>query len=140
HQVNWIQFLAALVMLEGAEHDIRDFVAGVGPDVDDLVVTLAVRDDALAILLLDGFDRLVSVLQFGLFFLRNDHVGNSDGNSGLGRFRESEFLQTIKSLDRAVLSGDLVATPDNVAELLLPGGFVKKSELNRPDGVEDDPA
>ena len=140
HQEDRVQFLAALVVFESAEHDVRDFVTGVGPDVDDLVVTLAIRDDALAILLLDGLDRLVSVLQLGLFFLRNDHVGNSDGNSRLGRFRESEFLQAIERFDRAVLSGDLIATPDDVAELLLARGLVEESELHRPDGVEDDTA
>src|SRR5207248_9343517 len=50
HQEDRIQFLSTLVVFESAEHDVRDFVAGVGPDVDDLVVTLAIRDDALAIL------------------------------------------------------------------------------------------
>ena len=58
HQEDGVQFLAAFVMLQGPEHDVRDFVAGVGPDVDDLVVALAVGDDALAILLLDLLDRL----------------------------------------------------------------------------------
>ena len=53
HQEDRIQFLATLVVFEGAEHDVRDFVTGVRPDVDDLVVTLAVGDDAVAILLLD---------------------------------------------------------------------------------------
>ena len=137
HQEDRVQFLATLVVFEGPEHDVRDFVAGVGPDIDDLVVALAVRDDALAILLLDRLDLLVSVLQFGLFFLRNDHVRNSDGNSGLGRFGEAEFLQAIERLDRALLSGHLIATPDNVAELFLAGGFVEESELLRPDLVED---
>ena len=53
HQEDRIQFLAALVVFEGAEHDVRNFVTGVRPDVDDLVVAFAVRDDAFAILLLD---------------------------------------------------------------------------------------
>ena len=53
HQVNRVQFLAALVMLESAEHDVGNLVTRVRPDVDDLVVTLAIGDDALAILLLD---------------------------------------------------------------------------------------
>ena len=63
HQEDGVQFLAALVVLEGAEHDVRDLVAGVRPDVDDLVVALAVGDDALAILLLDRLDLLVGVLR-----------------------------------------------------------------------------
>ena len=46
HDEHGIEFLAALVVLEGAEHDVGDFFAGVGPDVDDLVVALAVGDDA----------------------------------------------------------------------------------------------
>ena len=53
HQENRIQFLAALVVFQSAEHDVGNLVTGVRPDVDDLVVALAVRDDALAILLLD---------------------------------------------------------------------------------------
>src|SRR5439155_23826483 len=109
-------------------------------DVDDLVVTLAVRDDALAVLLFDRLDRLVSVLQLGLFLLRNDHVGNPDRNSRLGRFREPEFLQLVERLDRAVLSGDLIAMPYNVGELLFARGLVEESELLRPDCVEDDAA
>ena len=56
----------ALVVFEGAEHDVGDLVAGVRPDVDDLVVALAVGDDALAILLLDLVDLLVGVLELDL--------------------------------------------------------------------------
>ena len=127
HQEDGVQFLATLVVFESAEHDVRDFVAGVRPDIDDLVVALAVRDDALAILLLDGLDLLVGILQLGLFFLRNDHVGNSDGNSRLGRFRESEFLQAIERLDRPLLPSHLVTTPDNIAKLFLARWLIEKA-------------
>ena len=63
HQVDRIQFLAALVVFEGPEHDVGDLVAGMRPDIDDLVVALAVGDDAFAILLLDLPDLLVRVLE-----------------------------------------------------------------------------
>ena len=129
HEEDRVQFLAALVMLEGAEHDVGDFVAGVGPDVDDLVVALAIGDDAFAVLLLDLLDLLVGVRELELFLLRNDHVGDADGDAGLGRFREAEFLQAIERLDRALLAGHLIATPDNVAELLLAGGFVEETRV-----------
>ena len=102
-------------MFKGAEHDVGNFVTGVSPNIDDLVIALAVRDDALAILLFDGLDRFVSVLQLGFLFLRNDHVGNSDGDSGLGRFREAKFFQPIEGFDGALLSSHLVTAPDNVA-------------------------
>ena len=52
--------------------------------------------------------------------------------------REAEFFQTIERLDRALLSGHLIAAPDDVAELLLARGFVEEAEFLRPDLVEDD--
>ncbi len=138
HQEDRVQFLASLVMLEGAEHDVGDFVARVSPDIDDLVVALAIGDDAFAILLLDVLDLLVGVRELQLFLLRNDHVGDPDRDAGLGRFAEPEFLQLVERLDGAVLAGDLIAAPDNVAELLLASGFVEEAETIGPDLVEDD--
>ncbi len=64
HQINRVQFLAALVVFEGAEHDVGDLFAGMRPDIDDLVVAFAVGDDAVAILLLDHGDLLVGALEF----------------------------------------------------------------------------
>jgi hypothetical protein len=61
-------------VFEGTEHDVRDFVASVRPDVDDLVVALAIRDNAFAILLLDGLDLLIRILQFRFFRLRNNRL------------------------------------------------------------------
>ncbi len=138
HEVDRIQFLATFVMLKGAEHDVGNLVARVCPDVDDLVVALAIRDDAFAILLLDLFDLPVGVLQLGRFFFRNNHVRNSDGDTGLGRVGESEFLQQIECLDRFLRTSHLVATPDDVAELFLARGFVEEAETLGPDLVEDD--
>ena len=140
HQEDRVQFLAALVVLEGAEHDVGNLVASVGPDVDDLVVALAIGDDAFAILLLDQLDLLVGVRELELFLLRNDHVGDTDRDAGLGRFREAEFLQPIERLDRALLAGHLIAAPDDVAELLLARGLVEEAESVGPDLVEDDAA
>ncbi len=88
-----LQLLAALVVLEGAEHDVGDFVAGVGPDVDDLVVALAVGDDAVAVLLLDLGDLLVGVVELDLLLLRDDHVGDADGDARVHGPVEAEFLQ-----------------------------------------------
>ena len=68
HHEDRVQLPCGLVVLEGAEHDVGDFVAGVGPDVDDLVVALAVGDDAVAVLLLDLLDLLVGVRRARLCF------------------------------------------------------------------------
>ena len=76
-------------MFEGAEHHAGNFISGVRPDVDDLVVALAVGDDPLAILLLYLPNLLVGIFQLGLLLFRNDHVRNSNGNAGLGCFGET---------------------------------------------------
>ena len=127
-------------MLEGAEHDIRNFVTGMRPDVDNFVVTLAIRDDALAILLLDGPDLFVGILELDLFFFRNDHVRNSNRNTGLGRFAEPEFLEFIKRLNRSLLAGHVVTTPDDIAQLFLARGPIEKADVLRPNLIEDDAA
>src|SRR5207247_6375500 len=77
HQINRIQFLATLVVLKGAEHDVGDLVSGVRPDVDDLVVTLPVGDDALAILLFNLADLLVCIFQLRLLLDRKSTRLNS---------------------------------------------------------------
>ena len=42
--------------------------------------------------------------------------------------RKAEFLQAIERLDRALLAGDLIATPDNIAELLFACSLVEEAE------------
>src|SRR5205814_2399833 len=56
HHVDRVELAALLAALELAEHLLRDELGDVGPDVDDLVVALAVGDDAVLILLLDLVD------------------------------------------------------------------------------------
>src|SRR5213076_396674 len=41
HQGNGIVLLLALVVLEGAQHDVGNLVGAMGPDINDLVVALA---------------------------------------------------------------------------------------------------
>ena len=41
HQRDRVVFLLALVVLEGAQHDVRDLVGAMRPDIDDLVVAFA---------------------------------------------------------------------------------------------------
>ena len=127
-------------MFEGAKHYAGNFIAGVGPDVDNLIVTLAIGDNAFAVLLLNLPDLLVSIFEFGLFLFRNDHVRNPNRDAGLGRFRKTEFLQFIQRRDRFGRASNLVTTPDNIAKLFLARCLVEKSQLFRPNLVEDDTA
>src|SRR5436190_1834449 len=47
HDVDRIHLVLAVVVFQLGEDLLRDLVRGAGPDVDDLVVALAVGDDAL---------------------------------------------------------------------------------------------
>ena len=102
-------------MFEGTEHHAGNFVSGVRPDVDDLVVTLAISNDAFAILLLDLPDLLVSIFKLRFLLFRNDHVRNSDRNAGFGCFGKTELLQFVQGCDCFSRSRDLITTPDDVA-------------------------
>ena len=110
------------------------------PDVNDLVVTLAIGDDAFAILLLNLADLPVGIFQLGLFLLRNDHVRDSNRNASLGRFGKTELFQLVQRRDGFGRSRDLITAPNNVAQLLLARCLVEKSQLLRPNLIEDDPA
>ena len=72
-----------------------------------------------------------------LFLLRNDHVIDADGNTGLGRFAEAELLEPVERDDRLFVTADLVAVPDQVTELLLAHGLVGEAHFLGPDFAED---
>ncbi len=127
-------------MFEGAEHDVRDFLAGVRPDVDDLVVTLAVGDDAVAILFLDDGDFLVSALELDVLLLRNDHVDDADGNARLHRPEEAELLELVEGIHGRLMTRSLISAEDHVGDLLLAASLVEEAHALRPDLVEDDAA
>src|SRR6185503_8044320 len=65
HQADGVVFSLALVLVKRAEHDARNLVGTVRPDIDDLVVALAAGDDAAAMLLLDFADLLLRVFDLG---------------------------------------------------------------------------
>src|SRR5437667_12755453 len=106
------------------------------PDVDDLVVTLAVGDDAFAVLLLNLTDLFVGIFQLGLFLFWNDHIRNSNRNAGLGRLRKTEFFQLVQRRNCFCWSCDLVTTPDDVAQLFFRCRLVEESKLLGPNLVK----
>src|SRR6516225_4993992 len=66
HEKYRVQFFAPVVVLQRAEHQVRNFFTRMGPDIDDLIVAFAVGDDAAAILFLDQRDLFVSLLELCL--------------------------------------------------------------------------
>src|SRR6185503_15311321 len=140
HEADGVVFPLALVLVEGLEHDAGDLVGAMGPDVDDLVVTLAAGDDATAVLLLDFRDLFLGVLDLLVLLLRNDHVIDADGDARTGGFAEAGFLELVEGPNRLLVAADLVAAPDEIAELGLADHLVREAEFRRPNLGEDDPA
>ena len=132
HDVDGVDLGLALVGLELGEDLLGDAVGGVGPDVDDLVVALAVGDDALVELGLDLGDLAARVDDDLLLRLRDDHVVDPDRDAGLEGGREAELLELVEHLDRDDVAGGLVGVEDQVAELGLRDREV--DEADRPAG------
>src|SRR6516164_791371 len=132
-----IVFLAILIFLDLAEHHVGDLITGVRPDIDYFVVPFSVRDDAAAILLVHLFDLLVRILQLGFFPFGNDHVLDTNRDTSSSRFLKSELFQFIESLNRNCGAGDLIAAPNDVAQLFLARWFVEKTKFFRPNLIKN---
>ena len=115
HDVDRVDLGLALVGLELGEDLLGDAVRGVGPDVDHLVVALAVGDDALVELGLDLGDLAAGVGDDLLLRLRDDHVVDPDRDAGLEGGREAELLQEVEHLDGDDVARALVGVQDQVA-------------------------
>ena len=140
HEPDRVVFPFALVVVEGLQHDVRDLVGAMRPDIDDLVVAFSRCDDAFAILLFDLGNLLLRGFNFLRFLLRNDHVVDADGNARAGGFEEAELLQPVEGCDGFLLPAKLVAIPYQLAELPLDHDPVRETEFLRPDFTEDHPA
>ena len=108
------------------------------PDIDDLVVALAVSNDSTAVLLIHLFNLLVCVLQLGCFAFWNDHVLDSNRDAGASCFLKSELFQLVQRSYRDGRASNLITAPDNIAELFLARRLVKKTEFFWPNLVEND--
>src|SRR5215813_7947177 len=135
--MNRIELLPILVFLDLTEHHVRDLITRVRPDIDDFVVPFSVGDNTAAVLLVDLFDLLVRILQLGFFPLGNDHVLDADRDTSPSRFHKAELFQFIESLNRYCGAGDLIAAPNDVAQLFLARWFVEKTKFFRPNLIKN---
>src|SRR5262249_18953126 len=140
HQVDWVILLPILVLLQFAEHHVGNLIAPVRPDIDDLVVTLAVGNDAATVLLVHLLDLLISVVQLGLFAFWNDHVLDPNRDTGASRFLKPELFELIQRGDCDCRTGDLIAAPNDVAELFLARRLIKEAKFFWPNLIENDTA
>src|SRR5215469_7779285 len=108
------------------------------PNIDYLIVTLAISDNAATVLLVHLFDLFVSVLKLRLFPFWNDHILDSNGDTGAGSFVESEFLELVQRRDRYRWTCTLITTPNDLAKLFLACWLIEETKFLRPDLIEND--
>ena len=118
----------AIVVLDLAIERIGNGVGGVGPHIDDLLIALAIGDDAVAILLGDLVNVFVGFDDDVLFLLGDHHIDNPDGSAGAGGFLETEGFEFIEGFDGLFLPGNLIAAPDDVADLFLADVVIHKTQ------------
>jgi hypothetical protein len=89
------------------------------PDVDHLVVALAVGDETFGVLLFDLLNILLRLFQELDLALRDDEVVHADGHAGLGRVAVAEMAKAVGEKNGFLLAEGAVAAVDEIAELLL---------------------
>src|SRR6185369_6285595 len=121
----------------GPQHDVGNLVGAMRPDIDDFIVAVTRSDDAFAILFFDFVNLFLGGFDFLIFFLRNDHVIDADGNARTSRLAEAQFLELVESGDGFFVAANLVTLPNQVTEGGLAHDNIRKAQLLRPDFAED---
>ena len=92
HQVNRIHGIFATVRLEFVEHSLSDVVGASSPNIDDLIIAFTLGDNALLILAFDFINLLTRSFHDSCLSRRDDHVINTDRNTGTSSNLEACIL------------------------------------------------
>src|SRR6187431_1240598 len=81
---------------DAAHHFFRDAIGNAGPDVDDLVVALAIRNQTFLVLIDDLLELRLRGIDEILLLGRDDHVIHAHRDTAAGREAEAERAQAIR--------------------------------------------
>ena len=118
HDVNRVDETFLVALLHLAEHFVGNFFGNAGPDFNDLVVTFAVGDGAVEILLLYLHGLLLAVFHQALFVVRDDHVVDADRQASAGGEAEAQVFNLVKHLDRDFKTEAQIAVADQLSDAL----------------------
>ena len=121
-----------LLLADLAHHLLRDLVGDAGPDVDDLVVALAVGDEAFLVLVDDALDFGLRLAEEDALRLRDDHVVHADRDAGARGVVEAERAQAVGEEDGRLVAVLAVAGVDEGRERLLVERLVDEVERAAP--------
>ena len=127
-------------MIEVGRHRVADLLVRIGPDVDNLLVTLFGAHETHLVILVDGVDLGLGIVKNFLLVGRHRRVVHRNGNARERGVMEARLLQTVE--DRRNV-GEVVAVADvldQAADFLLVHLVVHERVIVREDVVEDDAA
>ena len=127
HHVDGIE--AVLVLLELLHEHLGDLVIDVGPDVDDLIVTLVVGDDTEIEVIHDLLDLAEAIGDDLLLLLRYNDVGEVEGEACLVGHVVAEVLDPVEEGGALCDTAVLDHLTDDEPEVLLPHYAVVEWEL-----------
>ena len=78
------------LLADGDHHLGRDLVGNAGPDVDDLVVALAVGDQTFLVLIDDALHFVLRLAEEHVLRIRDHHVIHADGEAASRRVLVAE--------------------------------------------------
>ena len=138
HHVDRVE--ALVVGLETFHEGLGELVVGVGPDVDDVVVTLVVGDKTHSVLAHDFLDLLVGLGNHLFLFLGDKHVAQVEGETSAEGLTITHVLDIVEEVggDGIAAGGEEVA--DDVAQGFLTEDHVDVAVFGRNHLVEDDAA
>ena len=149
HHVDRVDRLVAavLVLLHGRDaghHLLGELVGALRPGVDDLVVLLALGDQAVLVLLLVILGERAGGVDDLPLVLRHDHVVLAEGDARLEGVREAERHDAIAEDHRLLLTAAAIDGVDHPGDFLLGHQPVADVEghvrVLRQRGREDDAA
>ena len=123
-------FIADHLGTEPLQHLARNFLGCIRPDVDHLVVALAVGDQALLVLLLDQPNLLVRGINELLLVLRNLHVVDADRDSRFGGVLVTQSAKAVSQNHRRLVAQSPVCLIDEFTQRLLVHHLIDQFEGN----------
>ena len=107
-----------------------------GPDVDNLVIALAVGNDAVGVLIADFFHFLERTVNELGFSIRYDYIVNGDGHAGQRRIVVAHIFELIDELGRTSVAQQAMHFGGNSLDIALIDRAVDKADLLREYLVE----
>src|SRR5580700_5539771 len=135
HHVDRVdRFVAAVRVLlhrrNARHHLLGELVRTFHPDIDDLVVFFALRDQSVIILLLVFLRERACLGDNARLGIRHDHVVLTEGNTGLERLAEPERHDLVAKDDCLLLTAVAVDDVDHGRDFLFGHEFVHDIEGN----------